>query len=163
MNATDKPKRALIVLDILENFIISGSSKSKLLSYIDGELNYFRERGRTVIFANMANFNLEKTSTWQIAPRANETVIHKPAASAFFETTLEDTLQKNSIGRISLVGIETHTSVLSTAEDAFARNYEVAVPETCVWSQNPKDHRTALNQIRASQKAWTANDATLQP
>lgn len=84
----------------------------------------------------------------ELTPRAGEPVIHKRAPSAFFDTGLAELLEQAQVRRLTLVGLETSTSILLTAADAYARGYEVVVPEPCVCARNPGDHRFALHLIR---------------
>ena len=101
----------------------------------------------------------------ELTPRADERVMLKHAPSAFFDTDLEATLRDLGVERLTLAGLETHTSVLLTAADAVARGFLVVVPDPCVLASNPEDHRFALRQIRRVWPAWpkrpTGSDADI--
>jgi nicotinamidase-related amidase len=155
-NAPGESDRALIVLDMtLDRFRGSGALEgaTSIVRFVQGELRYFRERGRTVVFAN------EETSSvviQELTPRSDERVLKKPSPSAFFATDLDAQLQRRRIRRVTLVGLETHTAVLLTAADALARGYEVVVPDPCVFARDADAHRSALALLRDHwPKAWS--------
>ncbi|MDP2340134.1 MAG: isochorismatase family cysteine hydrolase [Deltaproteobacteria bacterium] len=148
--------RALIVLDMtLDRFRGSGAldGAAGIVRFVQGELRYFRERGRTVVFAN------DETSSvviQELTPRSDEGVLKKPSPSAFFATELDALLQRRRIRRVTLVGLETHTAVLLTAADALARGYEVVVPDPCVFARDVVAHTSALALLRDHwPRAWT--------
>ena len=147
--------RALIVLDMtLERFrgpeALDGAAG--IVRFVQGELRYFRERGRTVVFAH------DETSSvviQELTPRSDERVLKKPSPSAFFATDLDAQLQQRHIRRVTLVGLETHTAVLLTAADALARGYEVVVPDPCVFARDAAAHAAALSLLREHwPRAW---------
>ena len=155
--------RALLILDMVVDRLdgpraVPGASS--IVRYVQGELRYFRERGRPVIFACTASEVLagqvaEPPSIIQeLTPRSDERVMWKSAPSAFFDTDLGDTLRDLKVRRLTVAGLETHTSVLLTAADAVARGFQVVVPDPCVCATNPDDHRFALRQIREVWPQW---------
>jgi len=75
-------------------------------------------------------------------------VLRKPSPSAFFRTEFEAQLARRSVRRLTVVGLETHTSVLLTAADALSRGVEVVVPEPCVAAADPVGHAAALRLLR---------------
>jgi len=90
----------------------------------------------------------------ELTPRSDERVLFKAAPSAFFDTDLGEVLKAQRVRRLTLVGLETHTSVLLSAADAVARGLQVVVPEPCVCARNADDHRFALRQIRDVWPQW---------
>ena len=78
--------RALLVLDMtLDRFRGSAALEGAtgIVRFVQGELRYFRERGRMVVFAH------DETSSvviQELTPRSDERVLKKPAPSAFFAT-----------------------------------------------------------------------------
>ena len=150
MTGQEKSNRALIVLGLQER-LLQPSEQSEvagiqnIMPMVKGELQYFRERDRTVIFAiSPANGPVIE----QFAARSREITVHMPGLSAFYNTELEAILRELSISRLTLVGAQTNTAVLYTAADAVQRGFEVAVPKTCVWAKNKDDHEHALRQMR---------------
>lgn len=68
--------------------------------------------------------------------------------NAFFETDFEDYLKQKKIRRLGLMGIETHTSILFTAEELRNKGYEVEVIEPCTMSRDDYFHGYAINVMR---------------
>jgi nicotinamidase-related amidase/flavin reductase (DIM6/NTAB) family NADH-FMN oxidoreductase RutF len=85
----------------------------------------------------------------ELAPLPGECVIDdKHRLSAFFGTRLEETLNELGIDTIVLVGVNTNTSILHTAFDAFCRDFKVVVLSDCTISMyGPDLHELALKNI----------------
>ncbi len=147
--------RALIVLDMtIDRFrgdrSISGADG--IVRYVHGELRYFRERGRPVVFANDA---VASAVIQELTPRSGEPVFRKTAPSAFFRTDLDLHLARHRVRRVTIVGLETHTGVLLTAADALSRGLEVVVPDPCVLAGDLESHAAALRLLRHEwPRAW---------
>ena len=116
-----------------------------MVRFIQGELRYFRERGRLVVFASPEDAGVV---IQELTPRSDEVSLTKVGPSAFFRTGLDDVLRSHRVQRVTLVGLETHTSVLLTAADALARGYRVVVPDPCVCASDPAAHQAALRMLR---------------
>lgn len=143
--------RALLVLDMVEPLLRGAGAvpgATDLVRYIRGEVRYFRERARPVFFLRPKSPAGTPELVEELIPRASEPVIDRLAPSAFFGTDLEARLQAARVKRLTLVGLETCGAVLLTAADAFARGYEVVVPDPCVAARDAEDHRFALHLIR---------------
>jgi nicotinamidase-related amidase len=150
--------RALLILDTTVDRVSGPKAvpgAAHIIRYVQGELRYFRERGRPVIFACTAPDLTEPPQIIQeLTPRADERIMWKSAPSAFFDTDLGETLQDLKVRRLTLVGVETNTSVLFTAADAVARGFQVVVPDPCVCASTQEDHSFALRQIREVWPQW---------
>jgi nicotinamidase/pyrazinamidase len=146
--------RALILIDMVVDRVSKDGARAipgahELVRFVQGELRYFRERGRPVIFVcTVGADGVMPTILQELTPRTGERVLAKRAFSAFFETGLDEVLPRQSVRRLTLTGVETNTSILMTAADAWARGYHVVVPEPCVCARDVEDHRFALRQIR---------------
>lgn len=145
--------RALIVLDMSPAMLEKVPASRDLIRYIRGELRYFRERGRPVFFAVSDAGGRRPAVVPELTPRTGELVLHKPTPSAFWDTGLDARLP-DTVRRLTLVGLTTPTSVLLTAGDAFARGYQVVVPEPCAAAENPEDHEFAMRLIRDVWEPW---------
>jgi nicotinamidase/pyrazinamidase len=150
--------RALLILDMTQDRVAGPDAvpgAAHIVRYVQGELRYFRERGRPVIFACTAPDLADPPQIIQeLTPRADERIMWKSAPSAFFDTDLGETLKDLKVRRVTVVGLETHTSVLLTAADAVARGFQVVVPDPCVCAASPEDHSFALRQIREIWPQW---------
>jgi nicotinamidase/pyrazinamidase len=144
--------RALLVVDMTVDHVqgphaVPGALA--LVRFIQGELRYFRERGRPVIFAcTAADLESPPQVIQELTPRTDERVIYKPHPSAFDDTDLLEILEKAQVRRLTLVGVESATSILLTAADAMAKGVHVVVPDPCVASRDDDEHRLALRLIR---------------
>lgn len=137
--------RALLVLGMDAAHGAAVAGVDEIVRFIAGELRYFRERGRLVVFV------AEGPMLAGLVPRSGEQVVHAPPhGSAFMAPVLSELLARERIRRITLVGVETHTAVLLTAADAVARGFAVVVPETCVCAADRRSHDAALHLIRTS-------------
>ena len=153
-SASKESDRALLVVDMTVERVSAESptaipGAAALVRYVQGEVRYFRERGRPVVFACTVDKHGNAPAVIQeLTPRTGERVILKTGFSAFHETELADLLQSAGARRLTLTGVETNTSILLTAADALVRGFQVVVPEPCACARDPDDHRFALRQIR---------------
>jgi nicotinamidase-related amidase len=149
--------RCLLILDMVVDRVTGEGAvpgAAAIVRYVHGELRYFRERGRPVIFACTGDPLADPAMVQELTARTDERVVCKSAPSAFFDTDLAATLRELNVRRLTLVGLETHTSILLTAADAVARGLQVVVPDPCVCASTPDDHRFALRQIREVWPRW---------
>lgn len=79
-----------------------------------------------------------------------DNVVEKTRYDAFYKTTLESFLAREKVKAITLMGVETHTSVLFTAEELRNRGFEVKVIEPCTMSTDNYMHNYAISLMRNS-------------
>jgi nicotinamidase-related amidase len=79
-----------------------------------------------------------------IAPEASDYCILKPKHSGFFATPLDTVLQYLGAKRLILTGVSSNQCVLFTANDAYVRDLELAIPRDCISARSPYDTRLAL-------------------
>lgn len=91
----------------------------------------------------------------RLKPEANDYFVLKPKHSGFFSTTLDILLEYLGVEKVVLAGIATNICVLFTANDAYMRDFQLAVPSDCVASNSEEENRYALEQIRTILKADT--------
>lgn len=72
-------------------------------------------------------------------------IINTTRYSALYRTPLESELSKIRPKTITLVGVETHTNVLYTAEELRNMNYEVIVPEPLVAAEEDYMHAAGIS------------------
>lgn len=68
--------------------------------------------------------------------------------NALYNTVLEGFLKQKRIKNICLIGVETHTSILFTAEALRNKGYEVTIIEPCVMSRDDYFHNFSLNIMK---------------
>lgn len=71
----------------------------------------------------------------------------KTRDSAFFETNLLDSLKSLDINTVILLGVSTHSCVLYTAADAYARNLKVVLATDAIASHDPEYHDQTLKML----------------
>lgn len=77
-------------------------------------------------------------------------IINTNRHNAFYRTPLDSELSKMHTKKVTIVGVETHTSVLFTAEEFRNRDYDVVVPEPLVMSHDDYLHSAAINIMSQS-------------
>jgi nicotinamidase-related amidase len=88
-----------------------------------------------------------------LKPAEDDYFVLKPMHSGFFSTTLEVLLERLQVQRLVLTGFAADICVLYTANDAYMRDFKVAVPSDCVASETKRQYRFALEHIAQRLKA----------
>lgn len=68
--------------------------------------------------------------------------------SAFYKTILDSELTKINPEKVVLIGVETHTTVLFTAEELRNRGYDVAVIEPLISSEDEYLHAVGMTLMK---------------
>lgn len=84
-----------------------------------------------------------------VEPLAEEVVIRKQYASAFFGTSLASTLVAQGIDTIVLLGCSTSGCVRASAVDGVQHGFRVAVVRECVGDRDAAPHEASLFDIDA--------------
>ena len=85
----------------------------------------------------------------RIAPQADEPVLTKLFASAFFGTTLASLLVAAGCNSVIVTGASTSGCVRATVVDALQHGYRPLVPREAVGDRNPEAHEANLYDIDA--------------
>ena len=85
----------------------------------------------------------------RLAPRANEAVVTKLFASAFYGTPLASLLAAQQVDGVIVTGASTSGCVRATAVDALQHGYRVVVPREAVGDRNEAAHEANLYDIDA--------------
>jgi nicotinamidase-related amidase len=83
----------------------------------------------------------------ELQPAADELVIEKKYASAFFGTHLAATLTASGVDTLILVGCSTSGCIRATAVDGMQHGFRVIVPRECVGDRDPAPHEANLFDI----------------
>jgi nicotinamidase-related amidase len=97
-----------------------------------------------------------------LKPAEDDYFVLKPMHSGFFSTTLEVLLERLEICRLILVGFAADICVLYTANDAYMRDFKVAVPSDCVAAETKRHYRFALEHVAQRLKADTRPSAKVR-
>ncbi|KRW60954.1 isochorismatase family protein [Pseudomonas sp. TTU2014-080ASC] len=129
----------------------------------------FRQRGWPVIFTTVAYDNPEQARVFReklpslnvleagsklveidprLAPLADEPVLVKHWASAFFGTDLKARLDAAGVDGVMVTGLTTSGCVRATAVDGLQNDLRVLVPEEAVGDRNQDAHKANLFDLQ---------------
>ena len=129
----------------------------------------FRQRGWPVIFTTVAYDNPEQARVFReklpslnvleagsklveidprLAPLADEPVLVKHWASAFFGTDLKARLDAAAVDGVMVTGLTTSGCVRATAVDGLQNDLRVLVPEEAVGDRNQDAHKANLFDLQ---------------
>src|SRR4026208_268463 len=175
-SAPDKHDIALLLIDVINDFDFPGADQ--LLRYARpmarNRLRLKRrayKAGVPVIYVN-DNFGRWKSDFRRtldhseryghgrdvvtlLRPEENDYFVLKPKHSGFFSSALETLLRYLGARRLIITGIAGNFCVLFTANDAYMRDYELAIPSDCVISNTAKENTEALQLMKRYLKADT--------
>lgn len=162
-------KRALVVIDMIEDFaheggaLYCGPSMELIIPVIQRELARARAAGEPVIYLtdnhvpDDAEFKVFPPHAIagtpgaeiipELAPADDDDVIPKRRYSGFFGTDLDITLREKNVDTLRLVGDCTNICVLYTAADARNLGYGVEVVRNGVTSFDEEAHVDALREL----------------
>ncbi len=165
---------ALILVDLINGFTDPdcplGSENSAVVAANAALLACFRRRAlpiffTTVVYSNdrqatvfrrrLAALNVLRPGTrWvqvdsALTPRADEPVIEKQGASAFFGTDLHERLRTAAADSLVVTGLTTSGCVRATAVDGLQHDYRVVVPREAVGDRNAAAHAANLFDLDA--------------
>jgi nicotinamidase/pyrazinamidase len=114
---------------------------------------YFREKHalEDKFFINDTTHSVTNTPDFTVSDQLKKYASEfwdKTRYSAFYETNLEGFLGQKRVRHVGIIGVETHTSVLFTAEELRNRGYEVSVVEPCVMSREEYLHGYAITLMK---------------
>ncbi len=164
-------KRALLVIDMLNDFVKEGAplevpDARKVVPAIREEIERARKEGEPVIYIcdshdpddrEFKRFGwpphaVKGTSGAQVIdelkPLNSDIVIEKKTYSGFYETKLDTTLRTIGVETVRLTGCVTHICVMFTASDAVLRGYDVEILKSGVAGLAPEDHEAALRIMK---------------
>ncbi len=164
-------KRALLVIDMLNDFVKEGAplevpETRKVIPAIRREIERARREGEPVIYICDAHEpddrEFEKFG-WpvhavkgtegakvveELAPEPSDIVVEKTTYSGFYNTSLEEHLTRLGVDTVRLTGCVTHICVLFTASDAVLRGYNVEVVTDAVAGLSREDHEAGLRIMK---------------
>jgi nicotinamidase-related amidase len=123
---------ALVVVDVQVGVVRDAWDAPRIVANVARAVERARTQGVPVIWVQHGDEQLAPdTPAWQwvpeLAPRADETVVHKRFNSAFEQTTLEDELARRAASHIVLAGAATNWCIRATAYAALDRGYDLTL------------------------------------
>jgi nicotinamidase-related amidase len=88
-----------------------------------------------------------------LAPSKDDYFVLKPKHSGFFSTSLDILLEYLEAETLILTGFAGNLCVLYTANDAYMRDFKLAVPGDCIASETREANDYALDQMKRFLKA----------
>jgi maleamate amidohydrolase len=165
---------ALVLVDMIKGFTSSacalGTDCPEVVAANAELLALFRARELPVFFTTVVYHDdnqasvfrgriealnvLQPGSHWievndALTPLANELVIEKQWASAFFGTDLDNMLRQAGADSLVVTGLTTSGCVRATVVDGLQYNYPVVVPREAVGDRNPEAHEANLFDMNA--------------
>ena len=172
LGLSDRP--ALVVVDMINGFT---DPECPLGSYCPDVvranielLEAFRSKEMPIFFTTVVYFNdheasvfrkkvpalnlLQPSSHWiavdeKLEKRANEVLIEKQWASAFFDTDLDLQLSQLEVDSLVVTGLTTSGCVRASVVDGLQNNYQVVVAEEAVGDRNQDAHNANLFDMNA--------------
>jgi nicotinamidase-related amidase len=173
-------KPVLIVIDMVRDFLQSWEPdrKEKLVHSINELVGAMRSSSHPVIWvrqefdpdlqdafpemrAKGIRITIKGTPGCQILPELavapSDVVIVKKRYSAFYRTTLDETLARLAPDAIVLAGINTHACIRMTAIDAYQRDWPVFLAADCIDSYDREHHDISLRYMKDKIAAVMSN------
>lgn len=133
-------KKALLIIDVQNDYFPNGKCElyqpEPALENIKELLTYFRENNLPVYYVQhiadkTASFFVPDTDGVNIhnsiTPLASEKVIIKHSPNSFFETSLQEELEKESITELVICGMMTHMCIDTTVRAAKELGYNITL------------------------------------
>jgi nicotinamidase/pyrazinamidase len=160
----------VLVVDMVRGFLepghnlYCGDESRQIIPSIRQLLQWERQAGSEIIFVSDHHdpddleFQIfpvhcvKGTEEPQVIPELSEfvtdsNVVPKNRYSGFFNTDLEQRLERLKPDKIIICGVCTNICVLHTTSDARNRDYPVEVPANCVATFDPDAHQWALQHL----------------
>jgi nicotinamidase-related amidase len=123
--------KALLVID-LQNGVGPLFDFENVIRNVNQRISDFREKGDPIIFVQHTCAGMAQGSEpWQfvseLAINADDKVIAKTQGSAFYKTTLQQTLDDLNVTSLEICGAQTEYCVDATLKAAFYEGYKVTV------------------------------------
>ena len=174
-SAPDKSKVALILVDVINDFDFPEAKQlARFVPGLADSIARLKRRAKAagvpVIYVNdnfgrwRSDFRAliehcrkgkSRSLIEMLYPAQDDYFVLKPKHSGFFSSTLETLLRYLRVRQLIITGIAGNFCVLFTANDAYMRDYELAIPRDCVISNTAKENRVALQLMERYLKADT--------
>ena len=173
-------KPVLVVIDMLHDFLESweATRRQRLVSSINQLVGSMRGLGHSVVWvrqefepdlrdafremkAKGIRITIKGTQGCQIvselAVAPSDLVIIKKRYSAFYGTTLDETLARLQPDAIILAGINTHACIRTTAIDAYQRDWNVILALDCIDSYDREHHEVSVRYMKDKMATGMSN------
>jgi len=130
-------KQTLLVIDMQRGLVLGAYRQHELVATVNGLIERSRAAGVPVVFVqhNHATFEPMKRGNrgWEIFAeldcQEDDPVVEKEACDAFYETTLDATLQGLDVEELVITGLQTEYCVDTACRAALSHGYDVVLVE----------------------------------
>lgn len=172
-SAPDKCETALLIVDVINDLNFPEANQlMRCAPAMARKLAKLKERAKSagipVVYVN-DNFGRWRSDLHSLVehcrqgkarqivdllrPDKDDYFVLKPKHSGFFSSTLETLLRYLGAKKLVITGIAGNYCVLFTANDAYMRDYQIAVPSDCTASNTAAENRQALTLMKNYLKA----------
>jgi nicotinamidase-related amidase len=129
---SDRPKTALLVIDVQNGVVESAHDRNAVISHINTVVEKARASDVPVIWVQHQSDDLQPgTEAWAYVPELvrdeSEPLVHKKYGDSFEDTDLESVLAERGVGKLVVTGAQTDMCIRSTLHGGFARGYDVTL------------------------------------
>src|SRR5438477_7464442 len=176
-SAPDKSEMALLIVDVINDLDFPEAKQlARFIPAFAGNIARLKRRAKAaevpVIYVNdnfgrwRSDFHAliehcrkgkSRSLIDELHPEEDDYFVLKPKHSGFFSSTLETLLRYLGVRRLIITGIAGNFCVLFTANDAYMRDYELAIPFDCIISNTAKENKAALKLMKRYLKADTGH------
>jgi nicotinamidase-related amidase len=170
-NNIQKEKMALLIIDMVkDNFVeekklpITPLAK-QIIAPINNLIAQFRKHSLPIVFSTDAFHEQDFIFKGRMKPhsiagtrgaevideldhREEDRWLPKPRFSAFFDTDLNQWLERREVTLCAVAGIATHFCVLTTVMDALCHDFKAVLLEDCTATYSKSMHQQTLDLYR---------------
>ena len=129
----DRPHTALAVIDVQTGVVAGAHDRDRVVATIASLVDRARAAGTPVVWVQHSSAGELPLGSdpWQIvpelAPGADEPVVHKTYGDSFEDTDLEEVLAGLGVGRLLVSGAQSDACIRSTLHGAMVRGYDTTL------------------------------------
>ncbi len=128
-------RQAIVVIDMQRGLVLGAHRQDELVATVNGLIERGRAAGLPVVFVqhNHATFEpmMRGNKGWEIFAeldrQAEDPVVEKEACDAFYETSLDATLQELGAEELLIAGLQTEYCVDTACRTALSHGYDVVL------------------------------------
>src|SRR5258707_2138295 len=128
----NRPNTALLVIDVQKGVVDGNHQRDAVVANVGSLVEKARRERVPVVWVQHSDEQLARESDeWRIVPELTpgsaEPLVEKNYGDSFEDTTLETVLSGLGVGRLVVVGAQTHACIRSTLHGAFVRGYDATL------------------------------------
>jgi len=170
-NKIQKEKMALLIIDMVKDNFVEAKKipitplAKQIIAPINNLINEFRKHSLPIVFATdsfheqdfifkgrMKPHSIAGTKGAEVIDeldrRKEDLWLPKPRFSAFFNTDINQWLEKREVTLCAVAGIATHFCVLTTVMDALCHGFKAVLLEDCTTTYSKNMHQQTLDLYR---------------